>query len=176
MPKLTTEEFIKKAREVHGDKYDYSKVEYVNAQTPVVIICPKHGEFLQRPSHHTDGRGCKKCATEITAAKLRYWTETKCYEEASRYSDLKSFRTESTDTYNAALKHDWLKNYTWLSHMSHKKWTKEECFEVASRYKEMYARSAFIFSIHVKIWNFYSFSHSIDKRVIAVASYFAQSR
>ena len=139
MPKLTTEEFIKKAREVHGDKYDYSKVEYVNAQTPVVIICPKHGEFLQRPSHHTDGRGCKKCATEITAAKLRYWTETKCYEEASRYSDLKSFRTESTDTYNAALKHDWLKNYTWLSHMSHKKWTKEECFEVASRYKEMYA-------------------------------------
>ena len=115
-PKLTTEEFIRKAREVHGDKYDYSKVEYVNATTPVVIICPKHGEFLQNPYNHTDGRGCKKCATEVTAAKLRYWTEKKCYEEASRYSELKSFRTQSEDAYNAALKHHWLKDYTWLSY------------------------------------------------------------
>ena len=113
---LTTEEFIKKARAVHGDRYDYSKVEYVNAQTPVVIICPKHGEFLQNPSSHTDGRGCKKCATEITAAKLKYWTEAKCYEEASRYSEMKSFRTQSEEAYNAALKHKWLKNYTWLSY------------------------------------------------------------
>ena len=116
MAKLTTEDFIKKAREVHGDKYDYSKVEYVNATTPVVIICPKHGEFLQNPYNHTDGRGCKKCATEVTAAKLRYWTEARCYEEASRYSELKSFRTQSEDAYNAALKHHWLKNYTWLSY------------------------------------------------------------
>ncbi len=117
-PKITTEEFIKKAREVHGDRYDYSKVVYVDAQTDVCIICRQHGEFWQRPSHHTDGRGCKKCATEITANKLRYWTETKCYEEASRYSEMKSFRTRSEDAYNAALKHHWLKNYTWLSYVN----------------------------------------------------------
>lgn len=114
--KLTTEEFIKKAREVHGDKYDYSKVEYVDAQTDVCIICKQHGEFWQRPSHHTAGRGCKKCATEVNADKLRIWTETKCYEEASRYKDMKSFRTQNEDAYNAALKHHWLKNYTWLSY------------------------------------------------------------
>ena len=116
MAKLTTEEFIKKAQEAHGDRYDYSKVEYVNAKTDVCIICRQHGEFWQRPSHHTNGRGCKKCATEINAAKLRYWTETKCYEEASRYKEMKSFRTQSEDAYNAALKHHWLKNYTWLSY------------------------------------------------------------
>ena len=40
--KLTTEEFIKRAKEVHGDKYDYSKVEYINSKTKVCIICPKH--------------------------------------------------------------------------------------------------------------------------------------
>lgn len=85
---LTTEEFIKKAREVHGDKYDYSNVEYVDAKTNVCIICKQHGVFWQRPSHHTAGRGCKKCATEVNADKLRFWTETKCYEEASRYKDL----------------------------------------------------------------------------------------
>ena len=116
MTKLSTEEFIKRARDVHGDKYDYSKVEYVNSTTKVCIICPIHGEFWQRPSHHTDGRGCKKCATEVTATKLRYWTEMKCFEEASRYSDIKSFRTQSEDAYNAALKHHWLKDYTWLSY------------------------------------------------------------
>ena len=114
--KLTTEEFIKKAREVHGDKYDYSNVEYVDAKTNVCIICKQHGVFWQRPSHHTAGRGCKKCATEVNADKLRFWTETKCYDEASRYKDLKSFRTQSEDAYNAALKHHWLKNYTWLSY------------------------------------------------------------
>ncbi|MBQ5971356.1 MAG: hypothetical protein IJL45_02985 [Prevotella sp.] len=115
-PKITTEEFIKKAQAMHGNKYDYSKVEYVDAQTDVCIICKQHGEFWQRPSHHTAGRGCKKCATEVNAGKLRYWTETKCYEEAFRYKDMKSFRTQSEDAYNAALKHHWLKNYTWLSY------------------------------------------------------------
>jgi hypothetical protein len=45
MAKLTTEEFIAKAKAVHGDRYDYSKVEYVNASTKVCIICKKHGEF-----------------------------------------------------------------------------------------------------------------------------------
>lgn len=61
MKKLTTEEFIKRAREVHGNKYDYSKVEYVNAHTKVCIICSKHGEFYQKPNNHLNGQGCSKC-------------------------------------------------------------------------------------------------------------------
>lgn len=61
MTKLTTEEFIKKARKVHGDKYDYSKVEYVKWEAKVRIICRKHGEFLQSPKKHLSGQGCKKC-------------------------------------------------------------------------------------------------------------------
>lgn len=50
--KLTTEEFIKNAQEIHGDKYDYSLVQYENAKTPVTIICPIHGKFLMRPANH----------------------------------------------------------------------------------------------------------------------------
>ena len=57
----TTEEFIEKAREIHGDKYDYSKVEYVNAKTKVCIICPEHGEFWQTPDSHLRGSGCIHC-------------------------------------------------------------------------------------------------------------------
>ena len=64
---MNTQEFIEKARAIHGDKYDYSKVEYVNAKTKVCIICTKHGEFWQRPSKHLMGNGCPKCA-EINRA------------------------------------------------------------------------------------------------------------
>ena len=61
---LNTEEFIKKAKEIHGDKYNYSKVEYVNSYTKVCIICPIHGEFWQSPSNHIHSRfpqGCPLC-------------------------------------------------------------------------------------------------------------------
>lgn len=60
--RLTTEEFVKKAKQIHGNKYDYSKVEYVNANTKVCIICPEHGEFWQTPYSHVNGRGCPQCA------------------------------------------------------------------------------------------------------------------
>ena len=61
MRKKTVKEFIKSAKEVHGDKYDYSKVEYINNSTKVCIICPQHGEFWQRPQDHLRGEGCVKC-------------------------------------------------------------------------------------------------------------------
>ena len=60
----TTDEFIAKAKKIHGDKYDYSKVEYVNNHTKVCIICPEHGEFWQIPSSHLQGKGCPKCGIE----------------------------------------------------------------------------------------------------------------
>lgn len=59
---MSLEEFIKRAREVHGDKYDYSQVIYKNNRTPVIIICKKHGPFLQSPSNHLRDQGCPKCA------------------------------------------------------------------------------------------------------------------
>jgi hypothetical protein len=56
-----TEEFIGKARKIHGDKYDYSKVNYINNRTKVCIICPIHGEFWQTPKEHLNKCGCFKC-------------------------------------------------------------------------------------------------------------------
>jgi len=60
--KLTTEDFIKRAKKVHGEKYDYSKVECTGNRTKVIIICKKHGEFLQSPHDHLRGSGCSKCS------------------------------------------------------------------------------------------------------------------
>jgi hypothetical protein len=60
--RLTKDEFIKKAQEVHGNKYDYSKVNYKNINTKITIICPIHGEFEQIGINHILGQGCPKCA------------------------------------------------------------------------------------------------------------------
>ena len=69
MAKLTTEECITKAKAVHGDRYDYSKVVYVNNQTKICIICPEHGEFWQKPNNHFNGNGCPKCARATQSAR-----------------------------------------------------------------------------------------------------------
>lgn len=62
----TTETFIEKARRKHGDKFDYSKVDYRGNYEKVCIICPKHGPFWQTPNAHLHGHWCPNC-----------WKETK---------------------------------------------------------------------------------------------------
>jgi len=59
--KLTTEDFIERAKEKHNDKYDYSKVVYVNNFGKITITCPEHGDFEQRANNHLRGDGCPKC-------------------------------------------------------------------------------------------------------------------
>lgn len=72
----TTEQFIKDARKVHGDRYDYSKVNYINDATPVTIVCKTHGEFKQIPRVHLSGGGCNKCSIISTHNKQRKTKET----------------------------------------------------------------------------------------------------
>ena len=61
----TTESFIKKAIKIHGDKYDYSKVNYINSKKiRVEILCQKHGSFFLTPRSHLSGNGCEKCSYE----------------------------------------------------------------------------------------------------------------
>ncbi len=77
MPKkLTTEEFIQKAKLVHGDKYDYSLVEYINSTTKVKIICPIHGTFYQSPNAHLRGSSCKLCGFEYTTKSRKHTNES----------------------------------------------------------------------------------------------------
>ena len=94
--KLTTEEFIEKSKLVHGDRYDYSKVEYVNTNTKVCIICSEHGEFWQTPHNHINGcQGCPDC-NSLKNSKIVRIIE-------SKLNDLKiSFEKEKT--------FEWLKN------------------------------------------------------------------
>lgn len=89
MPRrLTTEEFIEKARAIHGDKYDYSKVEYVDTRTDVVIVCPIHGEFPQKPVDHISRkRGCPQCGVEKSTEAKRKTVEEFIKEAKATHGD-----------------------------------------------------------------------------------------
>ena len=58
---VTTESFIAEAKEIYGDRYDYSKVDYKNKEHRVTIVCPIHGDFQVYAREHLDGKGCPKC-------------------------------------------------------------------------------------------------------------------
>ena len=58
---VTTESFIAEAKEIYGDHYDYGKVEYINKDHRVTVVCPVHGDFQVFAREHLDGKGCPKC-------------------------------------------------------------------------------------------------------------------
>lgn len=63
---LKPEYVLQRFRQVHGDKYDYSKMDYKTGRTNIIIICPEHGEFEARPSNHYYNKtGCPKCGDRL---------------------------------------------------------------------------------------------------------------
>lgn len=83
---LTNNEFIKRAKEIHGNKYDYSKVKYKNSTEKICIICSNHGEFWQRPSEHLKGSGCYTCANKRKGISSK--------------SDLNTFISKANEVHN----------------------------------------------------------------------------
>lgn len=76
--KLTTEEFIKRARVVHKNKYSYDKTIYVNSQTPVVVTCEVHGDFESIPNNHVHhNSGCPKCCGRIKKTTEQFIEQVK---------------------------------------------------------------------------------------------------
>lgn len=72
MRKLTTEQWIEKAKEVHGDKYDYTNTIYTKAKDYVSIVCLVHGVFTQTAQLHTAGHGCPKCSNNYNYTNAEF--------------------------------------------------------------------------------------------------------
>lgn len=70
--RYTKDTFIQKAKKVHGDKYDYSEIEYIDCFTPIKIVCPTHGAFFQQPTLHLAGHGCLRCKTSGVRRTILY--------------------------------------------------------------------------------------------------------
>lgn len=92
--------FILKAENVHGKKYDYSKVNYKSATTNVEIICPTHGSFLQLPHNHLSGLGCRKCSIEYSKVSYENFMLRAKEKHGTKYDYskvvFKDFTTEIT--------------------------------------------------------------------------------
>lgn len=69
---LETDEVIKQFKKIHGNQYDYTKTNYKNAFTEVIITCREHGDFYQTPKSHKKGSGCPECAVTIGHTKESY--------------------------------------------------------------------------------------------------------
>lgn len=89
--KYTTENFITKSRQVHGNKFDYSLVKYINSSTKILIICSKGHEFLKRPSEHLrKNSGCPYCYGNMTGTTENFIKEgTKIYNGFYQYDKVK---------------------------------------------------------------------------------------
>ena len=113
----TTNEFIKESRTVHGDKYDYSKVEYVNAHTKVCIICPEHGEFWQTPNKHLLGHKCPKCSESIIEKEIRVLLDKEGikYVKEKRFNWMKTYRLDFyLPDYNIGIECQGIQHFTEL--------------------------------------------------------------
>ena len=96
-----TNKFVDKAKQIHNDKYDYSKVEYLNSSTKVCIICPEHGEFWQTPHSHLSGQGCPFCKESKGERRIKQYLENNNieYEQQKMFSWLKYEKPMKLDFY-----------------------------------------------------------------------------
>lgn len=103
--KLSANEFIKRARTIHGKKYDYSQVNYINTDTKVKIICKIHGGFLQNPSSHVNQKqGCPKCGNNCLNTVDFIERTRKIHKERYDYT-LTKFITSRTKVSMCCKKH-----------------------------------------------------------------------
>jgi len=74
--KCTTNEFISKAINVHGNIYNYTLTDYINNYTKIIINCPSHGDFSQTPKHHLRGQGCPTCKKSKGETIIELWLKS----------------------------------------------------------------------------------------------------
>ena len=114
--RLDTEEFIIKAKMIHGDKYDYSQLHYKTAHKKIKIICPDHGVFSQGANHHIRGNGCPTCTESSGERDVRVYLENNniTYIPQKRFIGCKSKNTLPFDFY--VPKHNLLIEYNGIQH------------------------------------------------------------
>lgn len=99
--KLTKGELIYQFKNIHGNKYDYSNVEYFNNHEKINIICPKHGVFHQSSHNHKKGKGCPICKESKGEIEIRNWLieNNFDFESQKRFNDCKNIKPLPFDFY-----------------------------------------------------------------------------
>jgi len=99
--RLGIKKFIEKAKKVHGNKYDYSNVNYISTSDYVIIICPEHGTFVQFPNNHLKGCGCPLCKESIGEKKIAEFLLKNSikFEREKKFDNCKNIKKLAFDFY-----------------------------------------------------------------------------
>ena len=120
---LTKKEFVDRARNIHGDIYDYSLSNYINAHTKVLIKCKEYGVFKQTPTDHihSNGKGCSKCVESVGERFIRLFLEKNNIEYIyqKKFDDCKFVKQLIFDFYlpkqNILIEYDGIQHFEPLS-------------------------------------------------------------
>lgn len=99
--RLTTEEFISRANQIHDNFYNYCKSVYISSRHKITIICPEHGEFKQNAKHHMQGIACPLCNESKGEREIRLFLEQNKikYIPQYKFADCKNIRPLPFDFY-----------------------------------------------------------------------------
>jgi hypothetical protein len=160
--KLTTIEFIQKAKKIHNDKYNYYKVDYINIFTKVCIVCLIHGEFWQTPDAHLRKQGCPTCSSSqgnLEVEKYLKFNNIK-YISEYKFDNCQYKRKLSFDFYlqdlNVCIEFDG-GQHSKASNFGSKKISKEDMFDLIQHrdiIKNKYCIDNNIKLIRIPYWNF----------------------
>ena len=170
--RLTTKEFIKKAREIHGNKYDYSKTVYGKTNKELVtIICPIHGEFRQPAYHHLENTSCPECkaskgeeavARVLEKYDMKYEREFKLPNSAYRYDFY-------VPDYNILIEYDGMQHFKPIKYfggLQHLKYTKQNDKE-----KNMLAKDNHLHLIHIPYTEYTRLEQFLIKKLKSIYKY-----
>lgn len=164
----TQKQFIIDANKVHHNRYDYSLVKYINCKTKIIIICPKHKQFLQKPNSHLNNRGCPRCKRskgEEAVAKLLenrkiFYVDQYIFDKLpNRHYDF------YLPEYNTIIEYHGEQHYK-FSKFFHK--TKEEMLKRRQRDKEKYE---FCIVHNIKFEEI-SYKENIEKKLNSICNTF----
>jgi 5-methylcytosine-specific restriction endonuclease McrA len=121
MKRKTTEEFIQEAQNLYGNLYDYSKTEYKNTMTKVIVICPTHGEWKVTPDNHIGkNSGCPKCKGFNLTKKEKIELANQIHNNQYDYSLIKSKDIKNTSKYSIKCPEHGEFKQTWNNHYNMK--------------------------------------------------------
>jgi very-short-patch-repair endonuclease len=150
----TTEQFITESNIVHYNKYSYDKTIYVKNQEKVIITCPKHGDFLQRPLSHLNGNGCPSCGESQGERKISHFLKERDinFERQKKFPDCRNVFELPFDFYIPSLRmcieFDGLQHFQPIDHFGGLE--AYEKLKINDKIKEDYCEENFINLIRIR--------------------------
>jgi len=163
---LTQLEIIKDFKNVHGNKYDYSKVNYINNKTKVEIICPEHGSFFQKPNDHKQGNGCPICGKKSKGEeRIKEFLEENNIEYLREYNLFKKYRFDFyLKDLDTVIEYDGIQHFKPINYFGGEKGFKETCFR--DKEKDIYCKKNNINLIRISYKDFNKIEKILSKSTL----------